>query len=60
MANYYTNNCNRYNEERRVLDKLANGERLTAREHQVAYEIAQKNYNYNRHNGKMGRKYKDI
>lgn len=56
MANY--NRYNRYNEEKKIADKIANGERLTNRESAVVARM--NNYGYNPNRFGWGRRYKDI
>lgn len=54
-------NYNRYNRdenERKVADKIANGERLNEKERAIAAKM--NNYGYNPNNFGWGRRYKDI
>ena len=59
MANKY-NPYARYDRQRAVADKIANGKRLTRDEERTAYELSHTNMTYRRDNSYMGRRYKDI
>lgn len=49
-----------YDKNRKVANKIANGERLTREEERTAYELSRSNMAYRRDNSYMGRRYKDI